>query len=90
MTAPDQPVELKTYEYYVGHMPIQAQMTAAQAEAMGAKAPGQAVDEPEGQVSNKEAERANTHMKDPDTNGADGADGDALNKARTTRNQRSR
>lgn len=90
MTSPDEPVELKEYEYYVGHMPITAQLTAEQAEAMGAKPVGEAVDPPEGQVPNNEAQRAASQMKDADDKGATGNDPDAVNKARETRNRRAR
>ncbi len=86
----EKPVELKVYEYYVGHTPIQAQLTAEQAEAMGAKEPGQAQDPKVGEVPNNEAELKNTHMKQADANGAEGNDPDALNKARETRNKRPR
>lgn len=86
----NEPVKLKIYEYMVGHMPIQAQLTEEQAKAMGAVEPGTAEDPPEGQVPNKEAERAGTHMAAPDTKGADGDDPEALNKARDVRNRRSR
>jgi hypothetical protein len=84
----DKPVELKVYEYYIGHVPIQAQMSAEQAEAMGAKEPGQAEDPKVGEVPNNEAELKNTHMAKADVNGAEGEDPEALNKARETRNRR--
>lgn len=85
----EKPVELGIYEYYVGHVPIQAQMTKEQAESMGAKAPGEAQDPEVGQVPNNEAELKNTHMKQADAAGVEGSeDPEALNKARDTRNRR--
>lgn len=90
VTSPDQPVPLAEYEYYVGHMPITAQLTEAQAERMGAKPVGQAVAPKEGEVPNNEAQRAASHMAEPDAQGAEGDDPDALNKARETRNRRAR
>lgn len=86
----DAPLELKQYEYYVGHMKITAQMTEAQAEKVGAKPIGEAVDDPEGGVQNKEAERASTQMAAAEESGVTGDDPEALNKARETRNRRSR
>lgn len=87
---PDELHELSEYEYYVGHTKLTAQLTAEQAERMGAKAPGTAQAPKVGEVDNKEAERASTHMKDADADGVSGDDPEALNKARTTRNQRAR
>lgn len=91
-TSPDAPVELGEYEYYVGHMKTTAQLTAAQAEKMGATPVGQAEAPEVGQVPNKEAERAASRQKEPDVQGATNSneDPDALNKARDTRNRRAR
>lgn len=91
-TSPDAPRQLDEYEYYVGHVKLTAQMTAEQAERVGAKPLGQSEAPLIGQVPNKQAEIAASHMKDPDTKGAvnSNEDPDALDKARETRNRRSR
>lgn len=90
MTSPDAPVALGEYEYYVGHTLIQAQLTDKQAEAIGAVPAGSGqLDKPKvGQVANKEQERSNSQMAEPDAKGAEGSDPEALDKARTTRNRR--
>lgn len=93
MTSPDQPVALSEYEYYVGHTLITAQLTDKQAENLGAKPVGtsSAADKPKvGEVANKEQERGNSQMAEPDAAGAEGNDPDAVNKARETRNRRAR
>lgn len=92
MDSAAEPAKLKEYEYYVGHVLITAQLTEEQAEAMGAKAPGTAEAPEVGKVPNKEAERGASQMAKPDSDGVDNdtIDPDALNKARDTRNRRSR
>lgn len=82
--------QLSEYEYFVGHMRLTAQLTAAQAEKMGAKPVGEAEAPEVGKVPNKEAERIASNQRDADANGVDGDDPDALNKARDTRNRRPR
>ncbi len=94
MTTPEQaqpgPTKLSEYDYYVGHVKLTAQLTEAQAEAMGAVPAGTDIDAPEqGKVANREQERGNSQMAEPDANGTTGGDNEAINKARQTRNRRS-
>jgi hypothetical protein len=89
-TSPDAPVKLEEYEYFVGHMRLTAQMTAEQAEKVGAKPIGEAEAPEVGKVPNREAERAASRQKEPDAQGAEGEDPEALNKARDVRNRRAR
>lgn len=84
----EQPLELKEYEYYVGHMPVTAMLTEEMAERLGAKGVGEATDPAEGEVPNNTAESVSTHMREADDSGVNGPDSDAVDKARTTRNRR--
>lgn len=84
----DEKQKLSEYEYYVGHVKTTAQLTEAQAEAMGAKPVGEAEAPQVGKVENKESERLNSQAKGADLDGVEGSDPDALNKARTVRNRR--
>jgi hypothetical protein len=92
-TSPDAPRELKEYEYYVGHMLLSAQMTEEQAAKVGAVPVGTSQEAPEpGKMPRKETERAASHMKAADAQGAtnENEDPEALNKARDVRNRRPR
>ncbi|MET1006572.1 MAG: hypothetical protein ABWX96_13560 [Propionibacteriaceae bacterium] len=94
MTSPDEPIELKEYEYYVGHTLVTAQLGEKQAERMGAVPAGSGqLPKPEvGHVENRDQARANPAMAEPDAKGTtnESVDSEALDKARETRNRRSR
>lgn len=88
------PVKLKEYEYMVGHMPVTAMLTEAQAERLGATEVGKAKSPGEGNVVNNEAERQATAGREADDAGVDAThpDGtttaDTAEKTRTARNKR--
>lgn len=84
------PLELKEYEYYVGHVKLTGMFTKAGAEAIDAKPVGSGAEGPKpGEVPNLENERNASRMAEAEANGVAGDDPDALNKARTQRNRRS-
>lgn len=93
-TVADKPLELKEYEYMVGHVPITAMLTAEHAERLGATAVGEAESPGEGNVVNNEANRSATATRAAEDSGvqaahADGTDTDsAAEKTRVARNKR--
>lgn len=84
-----QPLELKEYEYMVGHVPVTAMLTEKQAARLKAVAVGEAKSPGEGNVINNEAERTATQSREAEDNGvqAPGTD-EAQTKAKTARNKR--
>lgn len=85
----DQPLELKEYEYYVGHVKVTAMLTEEMAQRLDAVPVGEgAVAPKEGAVPNKTAEQVSSQTRESEDSGVAGDDPEALNKARTTRNRR--
>lgn len=89
-----EPVELKEYEYVVGHVPTTAMLTEKQAKRLGAKPVGEAEVPDTGAIENREAERMQTRHREADDAGVaathpDGATTeDVITKSRTARNKR--
>ncbi len=80
------PIQLREYEYMVGHIKVTAQLDEAAAERLGAVPVGEGAEEHElGQVPNRENERM--QMSPGDREGVVDPD-DKLGKARTARNKR--
>lgn len=90
----DEKLELKEYEYMVGHVPVTAMLTEKQAQRLGAKEPGTAQSPGTGNVVNNEAERTATQTREAEDRGvnaahADGTDSEqAAEKTRAARNKR--
>lgn len=85
-----QPLELKEYEYTVGHMKVTAMLTEKKAAMLGAVPVGEAVDPPVGQVPNREAEGRATHTREAEDNGVSNpAAAEVTEKTRAARNKRS-
>lgn len=84
----DKPLELKEYEYYVGHMLVTAMLTEEMAERLGAAPVGRAEKPTEGAVPNRTAEQVSSHTREAEDSGVEGDDPEALDKARRTRNRR--
>ena len=94
-TSMAEPVEMKEYEYYVGHVKTTAMLTEKMAKRLGAKPVGEAQAPEEGNVDNNEAQRASTDTREAEDAGVkatypDGTTGeDAQTKQRSARNKRS-
>lgn len=83
------PLELKEYEYYVGHAKLTAMLTEEMADRLQAVPVGEGAEAPqEGAVPNRTAEQLSTHHRQAEDDGVDGPDSDGINKARNTRNRR--
>lgn len=88
------PLELREYEYIIGHIPTTAMLTERQAKALGAVEVGTATSPGTGNVVNNEAQRRATHHREAEDNGVNTVhpDGstheDVAAKVATARNKR--
>lgn len=84
-----QPLELKEYEYYVGHVKLTAMLTEEMANRLDAVPAGEGAQAPEeGAVPNRTAEQLSSHTREAEDSGVTGTESEGINKARTTRNRR--
>ncbi len=94
-SAVSEQLELKEYEYMVGHTPVTAMLTAKQAERLKAKPVGEAESPGTGNVVNNEAERTATQSREAEDSGVKATHSDgttsesAAEKTRVARNKRS-
>jgi hypothetical protein len=86
----DQPLELKEYEFYIGHVKTTGMLTKEMADSLGATEVGASTPPAEDQpVANTNAQRLSSQNAAGDESGVVSDNPDALNKARTARNRRS-
>lgn len=89
-----EPLELKEYEYVVGHVPTTAMLTEKQAKRLGAKPVGEAEVPDTGKSENREAQRMQTSHREAEDAGVNathpdgGTSEEAVTKARVARNKR--
>lgn len=92
--AEGEPLQLKEYEYMVGHVPVTAMLTDDMAKRLNAKAPGEAESPGTGNVVNNEADRTATQHREAEDAGVDATHPDGTDtqstaeKSRTARNKR--
>lgn len=82
------PLEIREYHYYVGHIEHSAMLTPKMAERLNAVPIDQPLEDTEtGNVDNNEAQRMSTAAGEADTAGVTGTE-DAATKTRSARNKR--